>query len=308
MSKPYNILIIKLSALGDFIQALGAMRAIKDHHADANITLLTTKPYAKLAEKSGYFNRIIIDARPKLFQIKKWFDLAQTLNATRFNRVYDLQYNDRTAIYFKLFLKKPEWVGIAKNSSHRNVTTDKKITPAFDRHKQTLSLAGIKNIHIDKLEWIELDISHFDLKKPYALIVAGSAPSRPEKRWDATHYANLCQKLTEQGIQPILLGTKSEKNVTDKIQKLCPNALNLTEKTSLFDIIALARTATFAIGNDTGPMHMIAPTGCKTLVLFSKHSNPLQSKPLGEKVRILQKNDINNISVDEVLETVNVTL
>ena len=308
MSKPSNILVIKLSALGDFIQAFGAMRAIKAHHSDASITLLTTKSYAQLAEKSGYFHHIIIDERPKLFQIKKWFNLTQILNAKRFSRVYDLQYNDRTSIYFKLFIKKPEWVGIAKNASHRNVTTDKNTTPAFNRHKQTLSLAGIEKIKIDKLEWIESDISHFYLKDPHALIIAGSAPSRPEKRWDATHYADLCKKLIEQGIQPILLGTKSEKNVTDKIQILCPKVINLTEKTSLFDIIALARTAIFAIGNDTGPMHMIAPTGCQTLVLFSKHSNPIQSKPLGENVRILQKDNINNISVDEVLENINTTL
>ena len=37
---PEQILVIKLSALGDFVVSLGAMQAIRRHHRDARITLL----------------------------------------------------------------------------------------------------------------------------------------------------------------------------------------------------------------------------------------------------------------------------
>ncbi len=43
-----RILVIKLGALGDFVQALGPAAAIRRHHRDAEITLLTTAPYAEL--------------------------------------------------------------------------------------------------------------------------------------------------------------------------------------------------------------------------------------------------------------------
>ena len=43
-----NILVIKLGALGDFVQAMGPAAATRAHHRDAEITLLTTAPYAEL--------------------------------------------------------------------------------------------------------------------------------------------------------------------------------------------------------------------------------------------------------------------
>ena len=39
-----RILVIKLSALGDFVQALAAMKRIREAHPGARITLLTTPP------------------------------------------------------------------------------------------------------------------------------------------------------------------------------------------------------------------------------------------------------------------------
>ena len=52
-AEPLRILIIKLGALGDFIQALGPFAAIRRHHADAHITLLTTDPFAAFAAASA---------------------------------------------------------------------------------------------------------------------------------------------------------------------------------------------------------------------------------------------------------------
>ena len=66
-----NILVIKLSALGDFIQALGPMAAIRKHHKNAKITLLTTQGFKRFAQECGYFDDIIIDQRPKLLDFKK---------------------------------------------------------------------------------------------------------------------------------------------------------------------------------------------------------------------------------------------
>ena len=59
-----SVLVIKLGALGDFVQALGPMRAIRDAHADAPLVLLTTEPYANFARASNLFDDIWIDSRP----------------------------------------------------------------------------------------------------------------------------------------------------------------------------------------------------------------------------------------------------
>ncbi|HPD82331.1 MAG: glycosyltransferase family 9 protein [Alphaproteobacteria bacterium] len=294
-----KILIIKLSALGDFIQNLGIMRSIRHHHRNAHITLLTTAPYKDFAEKSGYFDEIWVDPRPKFYQIKTWIGLKNKLNHAHFSRVYDLQINDRTALYYSLLNPKPEWIGAVKKDK-RNKTGF-----AFYRHKEMVEKVGIKNVNIDRMEWINSDISRFDLKKPYALIIPGCAPTRPEKRWPAAHFIDLCHYLINQNIQPVIIGTNDEKDVTDHIAQNCPEALNLAGKTSLFDIAPLARNALISIGNDTGPLHIIGPTGCPSIVLFSGKSDPSCHAPLGDKIITLQKDNIADILPQDVIDKIN---
>lgn len=300
--KTQNILVIKLGALGDFIQSLGAMRGVRAHHQDAKITLLTTKPFVALAEKSKYFDEIIIDERPKFYQLQKWLVLRNKLNDGAFCRVYDLQNNDRTGIYFKLMSPRPEWVGTAKGASHRNISPARTQGLAFYGHQQTLALGGVSDISIDTLNWIEADISKFNLKNPYALLVAGSAPTRPEKRWPASYYAEIASQLVSHNIQPVLIGTDDEGALLNEIKARCPEAVNLGGQTSLYDIPALTRGAQFALGNDTGPMHLIAPSGTNTLVLFSRHSNPKRHAPLGDKVQTLQVDNLEDLTVQAVMD------
>ena len=106
MTNQEKILVIKLSALGDFVQNFGIMRAIRAHHPTAYISILTTAPYQDLAKSSGYFDEVLIDPRPKFYQLKKWLHLKHTLNRKNFSTIYDLQINDRTALYYSLFKTK----------------------------------------------------------------------------------------------------------------------------------------------------------------------------------------------------------
>lgn len=299
-----NILVIKLSALGDFIQALGPMKAIRAHHPDANITLLTSKMFESFGRQCGYFDDVIIDERPKWHSINGWLRLRRTLIKGDYARVYDLQNNDRTCFYFKLFMgaKIPEWVGTARGASHRNSSVERVSGQSFEGHRQTLGLAGIQNVEVDTLDWVQEDLLDFVLQDPYALIIPGSAPQHPQKRWPLEHYGALAHELVGRNIQPVLLGTDAEKSVTAAIKTLCPKALDLTGKTSLFQIVALARGACAAIGNDTGPMHMIGPTGCKSLVLFSGYSDPRRHAPKGENVMALQEDIIQDIELEQVLD------
>src|ERR1700684_4554818 len=59
-----KILVIKLGALGDIVQAMGAAKAIRDFHRGAAIVLLTTRPYADFLRRAPYFDEVWIDERP----------------------------------------------------------------------------------------------------------------------------------------------------------------------------------------------------------------------------------------------------
>jgi len=297
-----KILVIKLGALGDFMQALGPMKAIRSHHKEAHITLLTTKFFKKFALDCGYFDDIIIDEKPKLLQPIKWVALRKKLNTNSFSRVYDLQNNDRTSLYFKLFSPKPEWVGAAKGASHRNASPERTKGHAFDGHVQTLRLAGIKNIEVDTLDWMQDDITSFTLQKPYVLVIPGCAPNRPEKRWPAEYYGEISKMLKQNNIEPVIIGTKAEAEAAAKIIEICPKAVDLTDQTSFAQIVTLAKNAAGAIGNDTGPMHIIGPTGCPSLTLFSSASNPIKHSPKGENIAILQRDNLADLSPKDVMK------
>lgn len=300
-----KILVIKLGALGDFIQALGPMASVRNHHKDAHITLMTTAPFEKLARAAPYFDEIWIDEKPKLLNIAAWGALKKRLQGGNFSRVYDLQNNDRTAFYFRLLSgsKKPEWVGAAPGASHRNASPDRTAGHAFDGHVQTLALAGIKDVSIDRLEWMQGNISSFAYRKPYVIFVPGSSPDHLHKRWPAEKYGRLAQILHAGGYQIILLGTAAEKSVIDDILRHCPEALDLAGQTDLAQIAALARGAAGAIGNDTGPLHLIAATGCPCLALFSQSSNPVRHAPKGENVTILRRDLLQELEMETVLES-----
>ena len=296
-----KILVIKLSALGDFILALGSMAAIRRTHKDAHITLLTTRPFVDIAQRSGYFNEIIVDSRPKAFNVAGWLYLFKMLNRGNFTRVYDLQLNDRSAVYYRLMLKKPEWSGVIKGASHFYANPDWRQMHAFARHKTMLAELGME-VSIPDLSWMKSDVEFFGLKKPYVLLVPGSAPTWPEKRWPAIRYGALGFKLIKQGYDVAVLGTSAEAEVIERVLKSGPGIIDLSGKTSLYDIATLARGAAAAVGNDTGPTHLIAMSGCPTIALFSGASHPELSAPVGDAVTIIQSDDLNDISLDDIMK------
>src|ERR1700761_2230819 len=95
-----RILVIKLSALGDFVLALAAMKRIRQAHPKAHITLLTTPPFEALAKASPYFNAVETDGRPEGFA--QWMALRKRLRGAGYDRVYDLQTSSQTNRIFQV--------------------------------------------------------------------------------------------------------------------------------------------------------------------------------------------------------------
>jgi ADP-heptose:LPS heptosyltransferase len=109
----------------------------------------------------------------------------------------------------------------------------------------------------------------------------------------------LASDLHTHGITPVILGTAQEASLAKRI----PNAIDLTGKTSFGDLADLARAARFAVGNDTGPMHMLASAGCPSVTLFSRDSDPALCAPVGRWTRVLRRDDLADLPLAAVLET-----
>lgn len=298
-----DILIIKLGALGDFVQALGPCAAIRRHHARDRITLLTTPPFADLARASGYFDAVETCGRPGPFDAATWVRLLRVLNAG-FARVYDLQTSDRSSLYRHLmgfpFSRRPEWSGIAAWSSHPHDNPERDSLHTIERQREQLAAAGVGDVPLPDVSWVAADGARFNVKPPYLLLVPGGSAHRPEKRWPAERFAALARRLIAAGITPVLLGARDEAALLDSIAAAAPGARSLAGQTSLMEIAALGRGARAAVGNDTGPMHLIAATGIPVVVLFSRASNPALCAPRGplgtRTVTVLQADDLADLA------------
>jgi len=297
-----RILVIKHGALGDFVLATGPFKAIRAHHPGAHITLMTTKPFVGFAQAMGLFDDIWLDDKPKPWHLGRWLTLRRRLHDSCFDRVYDLQHTDRTHGYFRLLPSpKPEWSGIAPGASHPHSNPDRDRMHTIERQAEQLAMAGIAETPPTDLSWLTADITRFDVPRPFALLVPGAAPHRPDKRWPAARYAALARALTESGILPVLIGASAEKQIIAAILAQAPDARDLSGQTSFADIAELGRHAALAVGNDTGPMHFIAAVGCASVVLFSAASRPAETAPRGPKVSILQEARLANLDEARVI-------
>jgi ADP-heptose:LPS heptosyltransferase len=285
---PEHILVIKHGALGDFILATGPFQAIRNRFPDAHITLQTTAPYADMARQGGWFNEIWLDEKPRLWQPRAWLDMRARLNGAGFSWIFDLQTSTRTSWYFKLLKEpRPNWSGIADGCSHPHANNFRDEMHTIERQAEQLHMAGIDDVPPPDVNFLTADISRFALPEDYALLVPGGAAHRPGKRYPAVAYRELCRHLVKQGVTPLIIGGKAEASVCAEVVTDVPTARNLCDQTSLAEVAELARGAVVAIGNDTGPMHLIAPTGCKTVVLFSTDSDPKLCGQRGPDVTIL---------------------
>lgn len=298
-------LVIKHGALGDFILSTGPFAAIRARHPKSHITLLTSKPYAELARLTPYFDEVWVDPKPKFWQLDRWWQLIKRLRSANFHMVYDLQTSDRSNLYFRfLGRKKPLWSGNIDWCSHPHKNPNRNKMHTIERQRQQLRIAQIRHVPPLDVSWLTSDIKKFKLKKPFALLVPGCSPHRPEKRWNEKAYAEVARYLKERGIQPVLIGTKAEKTMLNDITSLCKGAVNLAEQTSIADIAELGRNSVIGLGSDTGPMHILAASGCPLIVLGAALLEPERSAPRGRNVSLLADEDLPNLKAAHVISLI----
>ena len=309
-SLPQNlnrVLVIKLGALGDFVQAMGPFQAIRTALPDAQITLLTTRPFVELATRSGWFDQVWTDHRPRSFA--GYWALRRQILEGRFDMIFDLQTSDRSGNYWRmLWPRRPLISGIVAGATHPHNNPNRNAMHTLERQRDQLEMAGISSVAGPKVDWMQGDIDGLGLPDRFGLIVPGGSAHRPDKRWPAERFAALAQAWVQSGLTPVIIGTKADADWTDVVAAACPQAIDLTGKTELFQLASLCRRAEIAVGNDTGPMHLAAVAGCPCLVLYSKASNPALCAQKGPSVRLLQVDDLNDLSVESVLDRLSAPL
>jgi ADP-heptose:LPS heptosyltransferase len=312
-----RILVIKLSALGDFVLALAAMKKIRQAHPKAHITLLTTPPFEALAKICPYFNAVDTGGRPESFA--EWMALRKRIKAAGYARVYDLQTSAQSNRIFQLLRPSPPpWSGIAFGCSlpHKNPLRNGMHT--LERQADQLMYAGIwpdaptepGSAPSPDLSWIakarppERPVPGANRPRPYVIFVPGGSAHRMDKRWPVEKYSELARILYGRGFDIVVVGGPQETDLAHQIQRATPRARDLTGRTDFASIAMLGAKAALAVGNDTGPLHLAAAGGAPTIVLFSKASDPALSAPRG-RVAILRAENLADLPVAQVAQAAN---
>ena len=296
-----NILVIKHGALGDFVLSTGPFKAIREFHSNDSITLLTSPKFIPLAKDCGWFDKVISDERPKIWNIRNLLTLRTKLRNNLFKRVYDLQTSRRSSSYFFLFPNpKPEWSGIVRGCSHEHNNLNRDYMHTIERQAEQLKIAGILDVPLPDISWLSSSLNKFDLPEKFVLFVPGGSPHRAAKRWPVMHFSKLAEMLLVDGITPLLIGSNAESKIMSEIAINVRGVHNFCGKTDIADIASLARKASAAVGNDTGPMHVIASAGCPSLVLFSHASEPSITSPRGPSIKVLQSTNIQSLIASKV--------
>lgn len=295
-----NILIIKHGALGDFVLAIGAMRALKARSPQARFTLLTSPPFVKIAEQMGMFSDYIVDNRLPFWHIVETRRVVSAILNGGFDCIYDLQGTTRTRTYRRFW----RLLAPARSSCVWHSRDD----IAYHMRRGLLPLLPGKVAQVPEkvprdvtdLSFLHGEGKYFDrLPERFVLLIPGCSPKHPYKRWPVEHYREIVRRLTEFGVQSVVLGTKAEATEATAIAEGNPSVVNMVGLTSIEDVPQIALRSLAVVGNDTGPSHMASLTGAFTIAIFDQRNS--HSVLMGPNVaNLVSPGEVKEISPEKV--------
>jgi ADP-heptose:LPS heptosyltransferase len=136
--------------------------------------------------------------------------------------------------------------------------------------------------------------------RPLVLLAPGGDAHHPQLRWPIELYSQFAKRMQDDGFDIVIVGALSQSSMAHTIQRHAPRARDLTGRTDLAQIASLGARAALAVGNDLGPLHLIAAAGAPTIALFPSEPDPFLIAPRGH-VTVLHAPELKALSVDTVV-------
>ena len=121
-------------------------------------------------------------------------------------------------------------------------------------------------------------------RTPIAILNPGAGWAA--KQWAPARYAELAVRLSARGLPSVINYGPGEKDLAEEVAA-ASSGRALALPTTLSEFIALARRAHLFVGGDTGPMHLAALLGVKTVALFGP-TDPARNGPYWPATRVLR--------------------
>ena len=250
---------MKPSSLGDIVHTLPAVAAIKTHWPDAHLRWIVNPEWAPLLEGNRHVDEVVIFPRRDFRGVRGMMRIAPWARALRerinADLVLDFQGLLRSALISKLCRGEGgRIVGLSDAREGARHFYDEGVDVSGCEHAVDRYLTLVRALGVDvpeKLEW-SLPIGSisfpFDTRTPFVLLHPFS-----RGKGKSLHIAEI--EAFCWGLAPVRVVIAGR---TDKTLPPIESALNLLNKTSLPELIALLHRAAFVVSVDSGPMHIAA--------------------------------------------------
>ena len=283
-----NILLIRLSSLGDVVLTTPAIRAVRAHFPDAYIAMLVAKQSADVLRENPHLNEIITyDRLAKDKDTGEMLRVIRHLRERKFTMAIDLQRKFRTELLM-YFSGAAERVGQGRLCTVRLQEQGNKHATAH--YFDLLHAVGIPAVD-QRLELFLAESERIDAAKRFntagvseMALNIGLFPGAGWKlrEWMPERFAAIGDRLVAQFNANVLVfgGSKETKLVQTVVDLMDAPAIPFAGNLQIRQLAACIEQCDLFLTNDTGPMHIAAAVGTPTVSLFGP-GNHIRFQPLG---------------------------
>lgn len=312
MTKEYkNILIIKMSALGDVMHALPCGAALRELYPKAKISWLvhpqfgTFVPQPPIVDEVLYWDKKAFSKKNLGGKLKEILAMRRLLQSKDFDLVIDLQGLFKSAVVAWLtgcserigYNDMREGSGLISRAIHGKNDKGHVVQQYLDVirylgsgvEEPTFPMPALVEEKAQIEQLLAKELAGF-AKEKRAVLVPGAG--WVTKEWPEEYYIELGKELAAKGYGLILAGGPAEVEKAQRIKAGLTGlpVVDLVSKTNLKELAALMGSVGLCIGGDTGPVHIAAAMGCRIIALFGASSGH-RAGPYGKQVRIISTSE-----------------
>jgi len=294
-----KILIRGPNWVGDAVLSIPAMKAIRAHFSDAEITLLVRPWVSGLFVSAPFVDKLW--SAPKPSRLLDWTRLTRQIRSRRFDLAVVFPNSFESALM--IFLGRvPRRVGYATDGRTWMLTNA--VSPRPGRpHQVHYYLDLVKTLSIDiERPSIEIEATSEERAQARRLLNVDGIPSGNRflvlnpgaafgsaKRWPIDRFAEAADILArELSLDVAIIGSAGERLIAEDLRDhMKRRAAVLSGKTSLETLIGILAESSLMITNDSGPMHIAAALGVPTVAVFGSTDDNVTG-PYGPHTRIVK--------------------
>lgn len=297
--QPQRICLIKPSALGDIIQTLPVLSALRARWPCAHITWVVKDSFADLLTDHPEIDDLIRfdDHAGGIQFLRQTVRLIRELHHEPYDLAIDLQGLLRSgAMSIASGAKRRIGFSCGREGSTWCYTdilpVPPRDIPVTQRYWKVVSALGgsptIPPVRIGILPehriWAERQLRGL----PRPLLAIHPSAGWETKRWPAKHFARLAaQASSTYGVGIVLVGGPDAAPRAREITELYRGPLvDLTGRTTLRQLAAVTERASVVLSGDSGPMHLAAALGKPVVSVFTC-TNVVRHAPLGQEHRVV---------------------